>query len=401
MPRTIRRKPVTRSKLGGVTITVQRCSKEGYQAYVVMRRGGKRIRERYLKTKAEAETLAAAWGADTANTGAQAAAEITDGDKRLLMDWREKLARYGKTPADAVDHFLAHLKRCQVSITIADLSDKFQTLKGKEKASRRYQDDLRSRLGIFCADFGDRIAADVATDEISGWLSGLDAAPVTVANYRRILSVLFNYAVSLKACADNPVDAAMKPRVKESVANPLPVSAASAILRCASARPDILPALAIGLFGGVRSAEIQRLDWRNVNFETGFIEITAATAKKASRRLVQIRPALRAWLEPLRKLSGKVWQGTADQYYDALENVRIDAGMTEWPHNALRDSFISYGLAHEQNANAIALEAGNSVEVIMERYREVVLPAEARAFWNLTPATVNGASNIITMHKVA
>jgi integrase len=364
-----------------------------------MRRGGKRIRERYLKTKAEAETLAAAWGADTANTGAQAAAEITDGDKRVLMEWREKLARYGKTPADAVDHFLAHLKRCQVSITIADLSDKYQTLKGREKASRRYQDDLRSRLGIFCADFGDRTAADVTTDEISGWLSGLDAAPVTVANYRRILSVLFNYAVSLKACADNPVDAAMKPKVKEAVANPLPVSDVSAILRSASTRPEILPALAIGFFGGVRAAEIQRLDWRNVNFETGFVEITAATAKKASRRLVQIRPVLRAWLEPQRKLAGKIWEGTADQYYDGLESIRSAAGLTEWPHNALRDSFISYGLAKEQNANAIALEAGNSVEVIMERYREVVLPTEASAYWSLTPSVVSSASNIVQMHK--
>ena len=63
----------------------------------------------------------------------------------------------------------------------------------------------------------------------------------------------------------------------------------------------------------------------------------------------------------------------------------------------MRDSFISYGLAKEQNANAIALEAGNSVEVIMERYREVVMPAEASAFWNLTPTAVNGAGNIITM----
>ena len=94
-----------------------------------------------------------------------------------------------------------------------------------------------------------------------------------------------------------------------------------------------------------------------------------------------------------------MWQGTGDQYYDALESVRTNAGLTEWPHNALRDSFISYGLAKEQNANAIALEAGNSVEVIMERYREVVLPAEADAFWTLTPSKVNEPNNIIMLPK--
>lgn len=393
---TIRRRPIKQQRLGGVTISIQKCTKPGYPFYVVMRRNGKRIQERYLKTKGEAQTQAEAWSVATGNSGAQASAEITDADKRNLLDWREALARHGKTIADAVAHYCAHLERCKVSITLNELSDKFQTLKGREKASRRYQDDLRSRLGIFCADFGDRIAADVTTDEISAWLAGLDAAPVTVANYRRILAVLFNYAVSLRACEFNPVDGALKPKIVDAEVGILSVKESLALLRAASERPEILPAIAIGLFAGVRDAEIKRMDWSNVDFESGHITISAGMAKKGSRRLVKIQPALRAWLEPQRQLSGAIWPA-GERGRILTEAAREAAGLATWPHNALRHSFASYALAKWQNANALALEMGNSVPVILEHYRELVLPAEAETFWNLTPAVVMGKSNVIRM----
>jgi hypothetical protein len=56
------------------------------------------------------------------------------------------------------------------------------------------------------------------------------------------------------------------------------------------------PFLAIGAFAGLRSAEIERLDWKNVNFERGFIEVRAETCKTRARRLVPICENLRAWL---------------------------------------------------------------------------------------------------------
>lgn len=49
-----------------------------------------------------------------------------------------------------------------------------------------------------------------------------------------------------------------------------------------------------GAFAGLRSAEIERLDWKNVNFECGFIEVRAETCKTRARRLVPICENLRA-----------------------------------------------------------------------------------------------------------
>jgi integrase len=44
---------------------------------------------------------------------------------------------------------------------------------------------------------------------------------------------------------------------------------------------------------GLRRAEIERLDWSEIDFESGLIEVTAEKAKAARRRLVTMQPNLR------------------------------------------------------------------------------------------------------------
>ena len=62
------------------------------------------------------------------------------------------------------------------------------------------------------------------------------------------------------------------------------------------------------------------------------------------------------------------------------------AGITPWPPNALRHSFGSYHLAHHRDAARTALELGHSESATLFRhYRELVRPAEARAFWHIMP----------------
>lgn len=410
-----RRKPIKQHSIGGVTVTIQKCAKPGYQAVVVLRKDGRREDEKYCRTLAEARTKFDEWATDVGNTGAKTAAEVTDADKRMLLEWKEKLAAHGKRPVDAFTHFLAHLERCKTSITVAALCDKFQALKTKENKSRRYLDDLHYRLGILSTEFGDRIAADVSTDDISAWLAGMSAAPQTVKNYRTIARSLFSYAVSLKACAENPVEQAFMPSKAETEVGILTVAQSAALLKAAHDRPEILPSIALGLFAGVRDAEIRRLDWSEIGFESGYITIKPTKAKKKARRLIEIRPALRAWLEPLRQISGPVWPagergrilheaareaaGFGNPDSQTATNKEGKVTLTPWPHNALRHSFASYALAKWQNAAALALEMGNSAPVLMEHYREIVMPKDAEAFWSLTPDAVLHAQNVITPKK--
>jgi integrase len=59
-----------------------------------------------------------------------------------------------------------------------------------------------------------------------------------------------------------------------------------------SADEATLPFWAIGGFAGLRTAELARLQWEQVDFQAGLIEVTAKSSKTAARRLVKIEPNL-------------------------------------------------------------------------------------------------------------
>ena len=173
------------------------------------------------------------------------------------------------------------------------------------------------------------------------------------------------------------------------------------------AREEMIPFLAIGAFAGLRSAEITRLDWSEVHLKDRFIEIKAGKAKTASRRIVPITDNLAEWLKSRAQESGRVmpfdnvpkqigW--LVDDVNAALrEKAQKDGKSPEttpqvkWKHNGLRHSFISYRVAEIQNANQVALEAGNSPAMIFKHYRELVRPAEAAKWFAVKPSRVKKA----------
>jgi integrase len=149
-----------------------------------------------------------------------------------------------------------------------------------------------------------------------------------------------------------------------------------------------LPYIAIGLFAGLRSSEIDRLDWSNINFESDLIKVEAMKGTKKNtrrRRFVRIQPNLREWLLPLRKLKGSVTP--QEDFRELFNTARARAGLLKnWPTNALRHSFASCHLAHFNDVNALALEMGNSPEMIFNHYRELVAPKDAERYWKIKPA---------------
>jgi hypothetical protein len=81
----------------------------------------------------------------------------------------------------------------------------------------------------------------------------------------------------------------------------------------------------------------------------------------------------------------------ADELVDLTEGINSrrekskEAGKFVWKHNGLRHSFISYRVAQTQNVAQVALEAGNSPQMIFQHYRELVRPAEAKKWFSIAP----------------
>jgi hypothetical protein len=73
------------------------------------------------------------------------------------------------------------------------------------------------------------------------------------------------------------------------------------------------------------------------------------------------------------------------------------AAQVRWRSNALRHSFISYRLAEIQDVNRVALEAGNSPQMIFRHYRELCTPDQAKTWFAIVP---QAAANVVPIHRV-
>ena len=158
----------------------------------------------------------------------------------------------------------------------------------------------------------------------------------------------------------------------------------------ATTRPELIPYLAIGAFAGLRTAELKRLDWSEVNLSERYIEVAAKKAKTGSRRLIPITDNLYAWLTPHSAEAGPVARFAANLGRQlgqlvAKVNQQYPDACFEWKHNGLRHSFVSYRLASEKDTAQVALEAGNSPQVIFKHYRQLVTENEARRWFSIFP----------------
>jgi integrase len=351
---------------------------------VNFREAGKRKRS-FFETKEQAESFAAFKNAELKRNGVEGA-EFPTALRVMAQNAIEQLKPFNRTITDAVGYYVAHLKASEKSCTAEQLVRELLRAKEKDGVSQRHLNDIRSRLSVFAEKFDGQMVATITSAQLDDWLRSLNVAAVTRNHYRLLLMLAFNFAVGRGYATENPATKTAKAKGRKSDIGILTVTQAARLLE--SAMPDVLPYIAIGLFAGLRSAEIERLDWREIDFDSGLIEVKAQKSKTAQRRFVTMQPNLREWLLPVRKHSGDVTPSNC--FRQLFEQARETAGIDEWPVNALRHSFASYHLAHFKNAASTALELGHhDSRVTFAHYRELVKPKDAERYWNVRPSPVS------------
>ena len=365
-----------------ITVREYRDAKRPNLRFVVNYREADKRKRQFFESKDAANSFAAFKNADMKRYGIDGA-DFPLALRIMARNAAEALKPFGKTIADAASHYIAYLSASARSCSATQLVDELLAAKKADGIGERHLRDIRSRLTVFAKKFDGQPVATITPAEIDAWLRSLPVAPLTRNHYRQHVVTAFNFAVRAGYATTNPAADAAKAKVVGDAPEILSVNEARALLESAS--PEILPYIAIGLFAGLRRAEIERLDWSEIDFKSGLIEVKAAKSKTAQRRLVKIEPNLRAWLLPVRKLKGNVTPQNC--FRELFEAARAAAGFTDWPENALRHSFASYHLARFENAGATALQLGHrDSRTTFEHYRELVRPKEAARYWQISPA---------------
>lgn len=281
--------------------------------------------------------------------------------------------------------------------TVAEAAAEFIADRRSADCSAVHINDLEIRLGQFSKAFVLPIIA-VSAPLVQQWIYGMKnqkngkpTAARTKENMLRQIVSLFNFARRQKYV---PAELALElseistPKKQHAPIGIYTPDEMRAIL--AAADTAIVPALAIAAFAGMRLAEVSRLDWREVRLAEKLIVVGAENAKTAARRLVPISDNLAAWLSPHAKRFGlmnpceeqaeNVGNALGDRFERAAARAKV-----AWKRNGFRHSYISYRVATLKDVPAVALECGNSPQVIFSNYRALATDAEAKAWFSITP----------------
>ena len=300
-----------------------------------------------------------------------------------IEEWfsaREALG--GASLAEAVQFYQRHHAGI-VPMVVKDAQALFLEAKKAAQVSAIYLKVFRCQMRKFVEQFGPMQMADITTPDLDRFLRTQTCGPVTKNNMRRNLVTLFTWSREqgyLQQDKKTPAERCMTFIVPDTA--PAIWTPAEMRKLLAACMPNLLPLVVIGAFSGIRSAEIDRLEWQDVLWEQGYIEIKAKKAKTKSRRLVPLRENLKQWLEPLRKAEGPVCRLNNQSL--RLNYLGEKAGIG-WRQNALRHSYASYRLAEIQDAAKVALELGNSPEKLFRHYRELVSPETAKEWFSIMP----------------
>jgi integrase len=292
----------------------------------------------------------------------------------------------GVSLIDAARFYSRHHGRGITRKSVADAVDGMIATKTAKGVSAVYLADLRYRLGVFREAFHCDVNA-LTPDDLKAFFESRSAG-LSARSHNNFLRTVRTFLRFAQNHGWLSKEADLLARVEKRSEKPNPVeiftpAQLAALLKKASA--EIAPCLALGAFAGLRAEEILRLDWADVEKRPGFIEVAAHKAKTATRRIVPISDNLARWLAIAPRNAERVWQHSKAWYFEAMRNAASDAKI-KWKQNALRHSFISYRLAEIQDVNRVALEAGNSPQMIFRHYRELATPEQARTWFSIAPA---------------
>lgn len=228
---------------------------------------------------------------------------------------------------------------------------------------------------------------------------------------RSILHSLFTYAERRRWITNNPVTPILIPRVREKEIVPLSLAEIRRLLDCVRTweSGSCAPAAGLMLFAGIRPREVERLHWRDIDFEENVISIRAINSKTGGTRHVTICAPLRALLlESVRKNRERAHPDAPivpPNWETRWQLVRRSAGWNAttnvWRQDVLRHTFASYHAKFYRDYHLLQSEMGHAnANLLRTRYISMlgITRAAAENFWTLD-VLGDGAKQVVATRQ--
>ena len=312
----------------------------------------------------------------------------------------------GRTLGEAVTGYLrnvARVKRKDIGEAVTEFlqadAPRTRAADGQRaQLSAKYAYNRELQLRRFTATFQNTAVSELSKEHLDKFIGSLDDFSAKSRNhYRASVRQFLQWAVRKDYLTPThrllEADAMRPERANTAEIAFYTPREFAALLEAADA--TLRAIIAISGLAGLRTEELLRLTWEDVWRVPGHIEVTAGKAKTRQRRLVEICPALAAWLEPFRIMTtGKLWTLHPNGFHIQMPALCKQVGIDR-KTNGLRHAFCTYHFALNANENLTAQQAGNSPAMIHAHYKGLATKAEAEKWFNVLPGRM--AKNIIPL----
>jgi len=352
---------------------------------------------------------------------------IAEDERAAVAYWRALCDRTAHNPPppllDVLRDYGTRWEAAQRGGTVKAAVETFLAVKDADGAGKSHKLALKSRLAHFCRDFGERTLATISTAEISKWILGLSGAkpapgrpaangkgrpskpgPLslqTKKNHRLALHSFFEWCKSEGTVGANPVADSAKLKVGKRNPGILKANEVGIFLAAiVSHAPAIVPFWAVRIFAGIRESEAVRMDWTMIDLAKNKINLPTTATKTGTPRVVEIQPALAAFLAPQAKKAGPLAPQTemARRYALAQAKPAMPEGFAP-PSNWARHTFATMHLHEFNDAGKTSMQLGHgeSPTMLHAHYASFATDAEAAAFWAIRPETLPQPGNVIQL----
>jgi len=323
-------------------------------------------------------------------------AEALAASDRLIYEAVEcdrLLQKHGWTLRQATEWVLQHVVRFDNQPPLKQLVEEYLAEEKASGVAWATLVDLRHRLRKLAATLGNRKAHEVTSDEIRAWHSDMDKHEGLGARSRRHYlakaSQFFLWCVRNKKCAENPVAAVKRPKVIPGEVGFYSVEQCRHIL-AACAEHGLFHYMVLGLFPGIRPAELLRMHKEHVPLERRIIRLGADITKKTRRRVIEMPgddtfgDCLMAWLSTM-PVPERIFAGNQSTFNRHFRPMRDALGF-KWIHDGLRHTAATYHFAYYGDVTKTAALLGEQdVRTLLEHYKGLATRAEAEEFYALRP----------------
>lgn len=323
--------------------------------------------------------------------------ELGDEMQARFVNAQKKLERVNASIEEAVEYFLRHSKTVSESVTLSDCVER--ALLAKEDAGGResYLGALRVVWRGFARGREQVNLGDVTRRDVESWLDSGSWGRRTKASKLGDLRGLFSWAIKQQLLVEDPAKGIeVKVLADEAEVSCMTPAQARRLMEVVSEQAaDFLAYVALGIFAGLRTVEIEKLGADDLQLDDGIVVVSSAMVKTRARRVVKLSDNAVAWL--------RVWKQKARGQEAVLPfswerrwgALREFAGWKlPWPKNVMRHTAASMHYALHADEAALKSMLGHHAgeETLHRHYRAVkmldgrIITAKVAAeFWGIVP----------------